>query len=206
MRCVRCKQKWFVSPQAEHEEPNWEVVAHGAAAGSVMSMVFNTDGTVFVGGSAAGLRKFKGNGSSFTFYPGKVLDSSLPGTTTKEITGLKWEYTDQWVSAPQDRYSLFGSGHYDINDHVTMYALAMMAESETRTNLFGTNAISGWETQVAYNPTIDSPILPTLDYTNAAVVAAAIAAPTFATELVTPSSKLTPLSSSSLYRAIRNRQ
>jgi len=134
---------------------------------------FNTDGTVFVGGSAAGLRKFKGNGSSFTFYPGKVLDSSLPGTTTKEITGLKWEYTDQWVSAPQDRYSLFGSGHYDINDHVTMYALAMMAESETRTNLFGTNAISGWETQVAYNPTIDSPILPTLDYTNAAVVAAA---------------------------------
>jgi predicted Zn finger-like uncharacterized protein len=31
VRCVRCKNKWFVSPQAEHEEPNWEVVAHGAA-------------------------------------------------------------------------------------------------------------------------------------------------------------------------------
>ena len=31
VRCARCKNKWFVSPQAEHEEPNWEVVAHGAA-------------------------------------------------------------------------------------------------------------------------------------------------------------------------------
>lgn len=32
VRCVRCKNKWFVSPEAQQEEPNWEVVAHGAAA------------------------------------------------------------------------------------------------------------------------------------------------------------------------------
>ena len=31
VRCARCKNKWFVSPQAEQEEPNWEMVAHGAA-------------------------------------------------------------------------------------------------------------------------------------------------------------------------------
>ena len=59
-----------------------------------------------------------------------------------------------------------------------MYARATMAESETRTNLFGTDAISGWETQVPFNPTTDSPLLPTLNYGDAAVVAAAIADPT----------------------------
>ena len=35
VRCARCKNTWFVSPeaeqQAEHQEPNWEMVAHGAA-------------------------------------------------------------------------------------------------------------------------------------------------------------------------------
>jgi predicted Zn finger-like uncharacterized protein len=30
VRCARCKNKWFVSPRAE--EPNWESVAHNAAA------------------------------------------------------------------------------------------------------------------------------------------------------------------------------
>ena len=139
---------------------------------------FNYDGTVFANGSPAGLAKFKGNGDAYTFFPAQALDGSRPGTTTQEFTGLKWEYTDQWVSAPQDRYSLFATGHYDISDRLTMYARATMAESETRTNLFGTNAISGWEAQVPFNPTTDSPLLPSLNYGDAAVVAAAIADPT----------------------------
>ena len=45
---------------------------------------FNYDGTVFVGGSPAGLTKYKGNGGdAFTFFPSRQLDGSLPGTTTQ---------------------------------------------------------------------------------------------------------------------------
>jgi iron complex outermembrane receptor protein len=139
---------------------------------------FNYDGTVFVPSSPAGLAKFAGNGPRFTFFPAQQLDGSKPGTTTTEVAGLKWENPAAYVSAPQDRYSLFATGHYDINDKITMYARGTMAESETQTLLFGTNAISGWETQVPYNPTFDSPLLPSLNYDDAAVVAAAIANPT----------------------------
>ena len=153
-------------------------VFNWANANIFRTYTFNYDGTVFVPTSPAGLAKFAGNGPRFTFLPSRQLDGSKAGLAQTEVAGLKWENPAAYVSAPQDRYSLFATGHYDINDNLTMYARATMAESETRTLLFGTNAISGWETQVAYNPTTDSPLLPSLNYDDAAVVAAAIANPT----------------------------
>src|SRR5690554_4118607 len=53
----------------------------------------------------------------------------------------------------------------------------MYAESTTRTLLFGTNAIAGWEAKVPYDPTRDSPVDPTLDYTDPEVVAQVLANP-----------------------------
>ncbi len=134
---------------------------------------------MFVGNSQAGLSKYAGAAANpnYNFYPSRQLDASLPGTTTQEVAGLKYENPAAYVSAPQERYSLFGTAHYDINDRLTMYSRALLAESSTKTLLFGTDAISGWEAQVPYNPTTDSPIDPTLDYNDAAAVAAAIANP-----------------------------
>ncbi len=152
-------------------------VFNWANANIFRTYAFNADGTVFVAGSQAGYSNYTG-GPRFTFYPYKQLDSSLPGTTTKEITGLKWENPAAYTEAPQQRYSLFATGHYDVTDKLSVYARATMAESATETLLFGTNAISGWETQVPYNPTTDSPLNPALDYNDSAVVAAAVADPT----------------------------
>ena len=82
------------------------------------------------------------------------------------------------MSAPQERYSFFASGTYDFTDRARFFARATMAESETETVLFGTNAIFGWEGTVPFNPTTDSPLLSTLNFQDTAVVAAAIANPT----------------------------
>src|SRR5262249_31387931 len=67
-------------------------------------------------------------------------------------------------------------GHYDLTDNLTFFARGSLAESQTRTSLFGTSVIAGWETQVPYNPAVDSPLNPGLNYNDATVVATAIAA------------------------------
>lgn len=138
--------------------------------------VFNADETLFVENSAAGLANFTG-GPNFTFFPSQVLDASVPGNTSA-IEGLKWHNQRALVSAPQERYSFFAAGTYDFSENVSFFSRAMLAESETRTLLFGTNAIFGWEGLVPYNPATDSPLNPALNYADPAVVAAAIADPT----------------------------
>src|SRR5262249_34879639 len=75
------------------------------------------------------------------------------------------------------RYSLYASGKYDITDNVTFFSRVNYAESKTRTLLLPTNASFGWEADVPYNPTTDSPVDPTLNYQNAATVAAVLANP-----------------------------
>ncbi len=137
---------------------------------------FNADGSVFVSNSEAGLSKFQPF-EHWDFYPATIFDASVPGNTAV-IEGLKWHNDKDLVLAPQSRYSFFGSANYEFTDNVRFFARATMAESETRTSLFGTNAIFGWEGTVPYNPTTDSPLDPGLDYTDSALIAAAIADPT----------------------------
>ncbi len=138
---------------------------------------FNADGeTIWVGGSEAGQSNYVPF-SGFNFYPLNTVDASV-GQNAKTLLGWKWHNERALVSAPQERYSFFASGNYDFTDNVRFFARATMAESETRTVLFGTNAIFGWETRVPYNPATDSPLDPNLDYQDEAVVAAAIADPT----------------------------
>jgi iron complex outermembrane recepter protein len=136
---------------------------------------FNPDGSVFVANSTAGLQKFTGS-EHWTFFPARIFDASVPGNT-QVIDGWKWHNSQALVLAPQERYSFFASGKYDVTDNVRFFTRATLAESETRTLLFGTNAIFGWEGLVPYDPATDSPINPALNYQDPAVVAAAIADP-----------------------------
>lgn len=138
---------------------------------------FNADGTLFVQNSSGGLDDYRPNANN-TFYPSTVFDASVPGNTSVLTNGLKWHNSRALVSAPQERYSFFASGNYDFSDNVSFFTRATLAESETRTVLFGTNAIFGWEGTVQYNPATDSPLNPALNYQDPAVVAAAIANPT----------------------------
>ena len=85
---------------------------------------------------------------------------------------LKSVYREATISAPQDRYSFFASGNFDVSDTVRLKARATFAESDTSTVLGGTAAITGWEATVPFNPLTDSPVDPTLNYRDPAIVAA----------------------------------
>lgn len=137
---------------------------------------FNADGTVFVGGSAGGMSRYKGPTNDGEYLPQTTLDGSIP-PGDKTMNNIKWYSQDAYTSAPQERYSFFASGNFDLTDTVNLYARGNFAESKTKTVLFGTSVVSGWETAVPYNPLTDSPIDPNLNYADAAVVRAVAANP-----------------------------
>lgn len=130
---------------------------------------FNSDGTIWASGfpfrTPTGQANFNGTIDGLQYSYQTVLDSSDP-TGEATFSAIKWNNTKAYASAPQDRWSFFTSGNFDLSDTVTAFGRATFAESETRTLLFGTNAISGWETSLPYDPSVDSPIDPSLDYTD----------------------------------------
>lgn len=137
---------------------------------------FNPDGTVFVSGNAVGESKSKINVDGLSYAKQTTLNNQdRTNTTTNDV--LKWNNTQAFASAPQDRYSFFASGTFDLSDEVTAFARTNFAESTTRTLLFGTNAIGGWETFIPYDPAKDSPVDPNLNYADPAVLAALVANP-----------------------------
>ncbi len=143
---------------------------------NIPNMNFNPDGTVFVSGNAVGESRAKIPTSALD-YQKRVVNNNqdASGQTTNEV--LKWNNTQAFAAAPQERWSFFASGKFDLTDRVTAFARTTFAESQTETILFGTNAIGGWETHIGYNPTTDSPIDPTLDYSDPAVLNAVAANP-----------------------------
>ena len=137
---------------------------------------FNSDGSIFVNGNSTAIARAQLDTSGLSYRRQIVQNDQDPsGQTTSET--LKWHNTRGFASAPQDRWSFFATGNFDITDNVTAFTRVNFAESETETLLFGTNAIGGWETHIAYDPTRDSPIDPSLDYTNPAVWEAVAANP-----------------------------
>lgn len=147
-----------------------------APMSSYIGINFNPDGTIWVPGNPVGQ-------SRSTIVPGSLqyeLQTSLDGQDSSNMTtydAIKWNNLKELASGPQDRYSIHANGTYELTDKVSVFAGARFAESRTATLLFGTDAITGWEATVPYNPTTDSPIDPTLDYLDPAVLAAVGADP-----------------------------
>lgn len=137
---------------------------------------FNSDGSIFVGGSALGESRASGLVDGQQYALNRALDATDPSGNTV-YDAIKWNNIEAYASAPQERYSFFASGNYDVTDTIKVYSRARFAESKTRTLLFGTNAIFGWEANVPYDPNLDSPVDPTLNYTDATVVANVLANP-----------------------------
>ncbi|HEX7081797.1 MAG TPA: TonB-dependent receptor [Gammaproteobacteria bacterium] len=133
---------------------------------------FNPDGTIFANTGAGGLSRYRGPVDGREYVRTIALDGSTfldPGDTYE---GLKWNNMRAFASAPQERQSFFASGTYDLNDRVSLFARSTFAQSKTQTVLFGTSVIAGWEGTIPYNPTTDSPVDPSLDYTDPDVVTA----------------------------------
>jgi iron complex outermembrane receptor protein len=138
---------------------------------------FNPDGTMFTTTAPGGLTRFKTpiDGQEYV----KTITLSGQDPAGQALTeGVKWNNQDNFASAPQERYSFFTHGTFNVTDNVTAFARATYAESKTATLLFGTSVISGWETSVPYNPTLDSPVNPALNYKDEATVRAILANPT----------------------------
>jgi iron complex outermembrane receptor protein len=145
--------------------------------GSVNTGVsFNPDGTIFVNVAPGGLTKFKTPIDGVEFARQDIFSpQDITGRTPAQ--GVKWNNTQAFASAPQERYSFFTSGNFEISDTVEAFARATYAESKTATLLFGTNAVNGWEVTLPYNPTTDSPVDPTLNYRDEATVRSIVANP-----------------------------
>lgn len=136
---------------------------------------FNPDGTIWVN-SGGGFYKYNGPLDGHEYSIQTVYDATRPNQGF-EVDTLKYNFLDAYASGPQKRYSFFGAGTYDLTDSIRIFGRARWAESKTRTLLLPTTSVYGWEAQVPYNRTVDSPVNPTLNFTNAATVAAVLANP-----------------------------
>jgi iron complex outermembrane receptor protein len=153
---------------------------NGPQNGVGRAFSFNADAATVFTGSRGGLLRADGSTLRYTgpvdgleFVRNHQLDNNVAGGTAPvPFDGMKWHYMDSTISAPQDRYSFFASGNFDVTDRVRAKARATFAESDTSTRLFGTSVVFGWETVIPYNPTTDSPVDPTLNYRDPATIQA----------------------------------
>ncbi len=128
------------------------------AMSSGMNVSFNPDGTIFSTSAPIGLSRIDPATIDGLHYAYQTILNPLDSTNSTTAQGLKWNRLDGFASSPQDRYSFFASGNFDVTDTISIFARGRWAESVTETTLFGTDAISGWETNVPFNPATDSPI------------------------------------------------
>jgi outer membrane receptor protein involved in Fe transport len=149
----------------------WSFGPPSAIINQYIGLNFNPDGTIWVPGNPVGQSRSQIVPDGLQYALQNMLNpQDMAGHAT--FQGIKWNELEQLASGPQGRYSIYANGHYDLTDKVSVFAGGRFAESRTSTWLFGTDAISGWEASVPYNPTTDSPIDPTLNFNDPAVLAA----------------------------------
>ncbi|HEY5412382.1 MAG TPA: TonB-dependent receptor [Caulobacteraceae bacterium] len=77
------------------------------------------------------------------------------------IQGLKTNQVDDYfITSPLTRWSMYGAAHYDITDNLTAYVRGTFVSTHTATNLFPTPFITGWTTNIPFNPLTDDPNSP----------------------------------------------
>jgi outer membrane receptor for ferrienterochelin and colicin len=153
--------------------------------GFVSGLRFNSDGSLFDLSGDINTSHYKGPTNTGQYALQNTYDTTRAARGVPVQT-LKWNNPIGLLSAPQTRYSFFGSGKWDFTDNLAFFARGTYAESKTETRLIPTNASFGWEAQVPYNPTTDSPYRLTdpnnpsrlLDYGSATDLAAIRANPT----------------------------
>ena len=133
----------------------------GFVPASNQAYYFNTDGSVFTGASnafapgvagAAGAYRYNGpiGGNSGTYYltTFDVFNGNGSPTTPGTAQVLKTEQTNFYVTAPVNRYAMYGDAHYDITPDLTAYIRGNFASSHTSTILFSTPFITGWAVNI----------------------------------------------------------
>jgi iron complex outermembrane receptor protein len=134
----------------------------GLGLGNAQGFRFNPDGTLWTT-NGNNLYKFKGDIDGREYALQQIYDTTS-GIQGQQINQLKWNNPEAFASSPQERYSIFANGNFEVTDNVKFFSRGVFAESKTRTLLFPANASTGWETSIPWNPATDSPVDPTLDY------------------------------------------
>ncbi len=118
----------------------------------------NNNGTVAAGsfgnpGPQGGVHNFTGtvDGSHIAYENFVAADGTV-------VQGVKTNQVDDYfVTSPLNRWSLYASANYNINEHVQAYARGTFVTTHTATNLFPTPFINGWGVNIPYNPVTDDP-------------------------------------------------
>jgi outer membrane receptor protein involved in Fe transport len=141
---------------------------------------FGPNGQIWTGLFGNNLSKYEAvygaNAYSDEFAKVNTFDTTIP-TLGVPIQTLKYNDIEALASAPQKRYSFFTAADYDITDKINVFARVNFSQSKTFTLLYPTVPISGWDARTTFNPTTDSPLNPALNWTDAALVRAALANP-----------------------------
>jgi outer membrane receptor protein involved in Fe transport len=162
---------------------NTNIYARGSAAGNSALFAgfrFNDDGTMFTPG-VGGVYRFQGPVDGHPYGYQYVYDTNntigRAAGTPNLLPTLKWNDPNAYVASPQTRYSMMASTDYKITDHLKFFARGTFAESKTKTLVYPAPISLGWEATIPYNPTKDSPLNPSLDFTNATLVSQILANP-----------------------------
>jgi iron complex outermembrane recepter protein len=141
------------------------------STGAVSSITFNQGGSGINGpmwtqAGPLATSGYTGPTSGNGYSTVNCFDTTMQNTAAaapNETQCLRFNDTAATLDTPQTRYSFFANGTYDITDKVQWYTNARFAQSLTSTYLsVPTTATFGWEAQVPFNATTDSPINPAL--------------------------------------------
>ena len=122
----------------------------------------NNNGTLNAGGFGAppstGVANFTGTIDGSHNAIQNYLVTPTGGTTPILVQGVKTNQVDDYfITSPINRWSFYGSAHYDITEDLTAYIRATFASTHTATNLFPTPFINGWTVNMPYNRLTDDP-------------------------------------------------
>jgi outer membrane receptor protein involved in Fe transport len=119
----------------------------------------NYDGTLFRTDDAANpAAPFTGPLHSLENGAGYKLNPANPGTGQQSLGFIDPE---AYISIPLERYTIFGSGHYDLTDNITAFVEGNFTHSSAFAQSFAGSASNIWALQVPYNSANDDPDSPT---------------------------------------------
>ncbi len=162
----RIDRPWQVKAWEDPRFVGTEFFPHFSAyqpiAGGPLATQSTLDGIFGTGAVAAGSRiYFNNDGTAFTGF-----FQSPPGGAfrfNEDLTGPKWgqtadgalkqNFTDELLTVPLRRYNVYESGHYNINDWVSLFTQANFSRVTTSTVQQPSPSVNGWSAFVpASNP------------------------------------------------------
>ncbi len=120
---------------------------------------FNNDGTLYTGSANAFVPGLAGAAGTYR-YNGPVDGKNVTlqntfdifnGVVTPTAKVIKTTQTNNYVTAPVSRWSMYGDAHYDITPDLTAYVRGNFEASHTSTILFSTPFITGWAVNIPYD-------------------------------------------------------